>query len=337
MIELLYGEEKYLLETHLKKIKKEFGELEKGINYIQIDSSNILTLIDEALTPSFMYEKKLIIASNTGLFKKAKRGTKTETEKNEKTTKTKEKKSTTDSDKIIDFLNQNKDLFEESVDLIFVEEDADKNKIYKIIDELGKVTKFDVLNLSQLITKLSQICKGYKIETSNDTLKYLVESCGGYMLDLINELRKLIEYTGEGGKITRKEVDMLCIKKIESVIFELTDNLGKKNINEALNVLNNLIYNKEPIQRILVMLYNHFKKIYLTKMAMNENIDLVYALNLKPNQVFLTSKYRHQASYFKNAEIRNVLNALVDLDANYKIGKIDLNIGLESILCMYCS
>ena len=36
-IYLLYGEEKYLLETKLKEIKSLFGECVKGINYIIID------------------------------------------------------------------------------------------------------------------------------------------------------------------------------------------------------------------------------------------------------------------------------------------------------------
>ena len=46
-VKLLYGEETYLLETRLKKIKKEFGELVKGINFIQIDESNANELIDD--------------------------------------------------------------------------------------------------------------------------------------------------------------------------------------------------------------------------------------------------------------------------------------------------
>lgn len=48
------------------------------------------------------------------------------------------------------------------------------------------------------------------------------------MQDLINEIRKLIEFVGANGTITNKEVDLLCIKQIDSVIFDLTDNLGKK-------------------------------------------------------------------------------------------------------------
>ena len=73
------------------------------------------------------------------------------------------------------------------------------------------------------------------------------------MQDIINEMRKQIEYVGEGGKITAETINLLCIKKLDSIIFDLTDNLGKKNITKALEVLNNLIYNKEPVQKILII------------------------------------------------------------------------------------
>ncbi len=38
---LLYGEERFLLENSLKKIKNLFGECLKGINYISIDQGNL--------------------------------------------------------------------------------------------------------------------------------------------------------------------------------------------------------------------------------------------------------------------------------------------------------
>ena len=58
---LLYGEELFLLESSLKKIKNLFGEAIKGINYINIDETNCNELIADIETPSFGYEKKLII------------------------------------------------------------------------------------------------------------------------------------------------------------------------------------------------------------------------------------------------------------------------------------
>lgn len=94
-------------------------------------------------------------------------------------------------------------------------------------------------------------------------LQYLIECCGTNMQDLINETRKLIEYAGEGGKVQKSDIDALCTKKVESVIFDLTDNLGQKKTKEAIDVLHNLIASKEPIQKILITLYNHLKKYIL--------------------------------------------------------------------------
>jgi len=156
------------------------------------------------------------------------------------------------------------------------------------------------------------------------------------MQELINEIRKLIEYVGENGTIQKEDIEKLATKKIESVIFDLTDNLGKKDTLKALEVLHNLIYSKEPLQKILITLYNHFKKIYFTKLAMKYNKDIGTSINLKANQTFLVNKYKIQSKYFTEMELKNILQKIRDLDFNYKNGLIDLQVGLESILCTYC-
>ena len=69
-IYLLFGEELFLLESNLKKIKKQFGDCIKGINYILLDEDNVEEIISDIQTPAFGYEKKLIIARDTGILKK---------------------------------------------------------------------------------------------------------------------------------------------------------------------------------------------------------------------------------------------------------------------------
>lgn len=66
-------------------------------------------------------------------------------------------------------------------------------------------------------------------------------------------------------------------------------------------------------------MYNHFKKIYIVKLAEKYNRDLASSLNLKPNQTFLINKYKMQAKYFTEGEIRGILNDMMTLDANYKV------------------
>lgn len=320
---LLYGEETFLLENCVKKIKTDFGELINGINYIKIDETNIENIVSDISTPAFGFEKKLIIAKDTGILKKE--------------AKKKESKNTIIQKKISEYIEENINSINDSVIIVFIEKEADKIELYKTIEKYGEICNFERLKPVQIIKRLKAICNAYKVNIDESTLNYLLEICGTSMQDLINEIRKLIEYAGEGGTITKNSIDLLAIKQIESVIFDLTDELGRKDISKAIETMNGLIYNKEPIQKILITLYNHFKKLYLLKLAIKYNRNLAESMNLKPNQLFLVNKYKKQSDYFKEEELKTIMEELIKLDSNYKIGLIDISVGLESILCRYCS
>ena len=318
---LIYGEEQYLVQTALNRIKKNFGERVLGINYVVLDESSINEIIPNIQMPAFGYERKLIIVKNSGLFKKDGR----------------KKSASPEQEEIANYINNNMDIILDSIVLVFIEEKVDKNIVYEQIEKNGIIANIEELKQLQLVKKLRQISSMYKVNIDDKTANYLIEVSGTNMQNLINEIRKLIEYVGENGTIIISDVDALATKQIDSVIFELTDNLAVRKIDKSMDVLNNLIYQKEPLQKILITLYNHFKKLYLCSIAINLNKDIVNALNLKPNQTFLVSKYKKQLSYFNQDILKDILEAFVELDYNSKIGKIDIDVGLRSILCRYCS
>ena len=280
-------------------------------------------IISDLETPSFGFEKKLIIAKNTGLFKKEGR-------------KKAKKDDQSIRSKLLEYLKGNFEYIKDSVILVFVEDEADKSDLLEFINKNGIVCNFEYQKPAQIQARIKAITNAYKVNIDNPTLSYFIECCGTDMQDLINEIRKLVEYEGQGGTITKDDIDNLSIKNMESIIFDLTDSLGKKNTKVAIEVLRNLIMAKEPVQKILITLYGHFKKLYLVKLALENNKDIIYALDLKPNQTFLVNKYKMQANYFKTSEIRRILKELCDLDYKYKIGLIDLEVGFESVLCAYC-
>ena len=315
-IYVFYGEEKYLQQEYLRKIKKIFGELSLGINYILLDENNIDTLISDIETPAFGYEKKLIIIRDSNLFKKDCKSPMKE--------------------KFKKYVSENMDIINEAVVIVFIEETVHKMDLYKTVEKNAVMIETKELKPIEIKNRLKRICAMYKVQISDQNLNYLIETAGTSMQDLMNEIRKLIEYAGENGEIQKEDIDKLTIKEIQAIIFDLTDYLGTKNTEKALEVLNNLIYNKEPLQKIIITLYNHFRKIYLTKLALKERRDLVEVLSLKPNQVFLTTKYRKQAEYFKEKEILRILKELIDLDYKSKSGQIDLDIGLKTVLCKNC-
>lgn len=122
-IYLLYGEETYLIESCLKKIKKLFGEKVPGINYIELDEESISnSLMTEIQTPPFGYEKKLIIVKNSGIFKK---------ETKRKVAGLKEIR-----DELEKYLKNNFNDIKDTLILVFVEEGVDKLNITKQIEEV---------------------------------------------------------------------------------------------------------------------------------------------------------------------------------------------------------
>ena len=161
-IYLLYGEETFLLENCLKKIKNNFGEVVDGINFIKIDDTNIDKLISNIEVPAFGFEKKLIIARNTGILKKE--------------AKKKDGINTIIQKRISDYIQGNINMINESCVIVFVEKDVNKLDLYKTIETMGIVCNFEKLKQPQIIKRLKAICNGYKVNIDESTLMYLTEN-----------------------------------------------------------------------------------------------------------------------------------------------------------------
>ena len=220
-IYLLYGEEVFLLESAVKKIKKLFGEIQLGINYIELDDENFITsLMQEIQTPPFGYEKKMIIVKNSALFKK-------ETKK--KVYGLKELRETLEK-----YLQENEKEVKQNLVIVFIEDSAEKLNITKQIEKMGgTICEFELQKPIQIERRLVSIANAYHVNVENGAIMHLIEISGTSMQGLINEIRKLIEYTGEGGTITKKSVDNLAVKTLDSNIFDLTDNLRKEKYSES--------------------------------------------------------------------------------------------------------
>lgn len=160
-IYLLYGEETFLLENSLKKIKSNFGTIVDGINYVKIDDTNIDDFIANIETPAFGFEKKLILARNTGVMKKE--------------AKKKESKNTAIQKNISEYLEDNLEIIKDSVIIVFVEQDVNKVELYKTIEKYGTICNFEKLKPAQIVKRLKAICNAYKVNVDESTLMYLIE------------------------------------------------------------------------------------------------------------------------------------------------------------------
>lgn len=160
MIYLLYGEDNYIKNEFLKKIKKIFGVLSLGINYVQIDEDNVQNIISDIETPAFGYESKLIVARNCGLLKK-------KNSISEKLAEYIEKSASSNGDNKEDILS--------GVELVIIEDDIDKNDLYKVIEKYGTIKECNEAKLPELIKKIKGITSAYGVEIKENTASYFIE------------------------------------------------------------------------------------------------------------------------------------------------------------------
>ena len=111
---------------------------------------------------------------------------------------------------------------------MFIEEEIGASELSKTIQNLGITVNFEKLKPIQIGKRIKAICNAYKVNIDDKTLGFFIETCGTSMQNLINEIRKLIEYVGENGTIKQEDIEKLSIKELDSVIFDLTDSLGQK-------------------------------------------------------------------------------------------------------------
>ena len=309
---LITGDDLFEREKTVEKIKSAFGELVKGINFIVIDKDTINLLQGEVTTYPFGFDKKLIIVNVAN--------------KNQDTEDGASKNDWFDDELMENILN--------SIDMnviVFNGNFQVRSKIYKFVSQNGKCIDCNKpKNKKDIAPWVADLVRKEGKTISNENASYIVHTCGADKMMLYNEIQKLVDFVGERKEITKKDIDEVGIRNLETIIFDLTDSLGARNVTNSIRVLEELLVQKEPIQKILIMIAKHFKSLLITKICMNENRDVANELNIK--FPFIVNKYKEQARRFTREELENVLLDISELDVNSKIGKIDLKTGLEITL-----
>lgn len=309
---LITGDDLFEREKTVEKIKSAFGELVKGINFIVIDKDTINLLQGEVTTYPFGFDKKLIIVNIAN--------------KNQDTDDGASKNDWFDDELMENILN--------SIDMnviVFNSNFQARSKIYKFVSQNGKCIDCNKpKNKKDIAPWVVDLVRKEQKTISNENASYIVHTCGADKMMLYNEIQKLADFVGERKEITKKDIDEVGIRNLETIIFDLTDSLGARNVTNSIRVLEELLMQKEPIQKILIMIAKHFKSLLITKICMNENRDVANELNIK--FPFIVNKYKEQARRFTREELENVLLDISELDVNSKIGKIDLKTGLEITL-----
>lgn len=312
---LFFGNEYFLIRETIIYIKKtllcnEFNDV--NYNNIEGKEAKLEDLLCSAKTMPFFSNKRLIVVNNyLGIINNKK-----------------------EEDLFLRFIQNLPD----HLCLILVSPQIDKRKkIYKSILKNGKVIEFKPFKGNLLIRWIEQrfslegkqIDKGAAIFLANNFDKGLEE--------LNSEINKLITYSGGKEFIEQSDILPIVRTKLENNIFLLMDAIGKKNSENALSILNDIIKEGEAPLWILFMIIRQLRLIYRSLMLLQRGInfnEIQKAINVHP---YALKKAIEQGNNFNITKINKALNLALDIDLKIKRGSMEPKIAVEILVIIISS
>ena len=316
---LICGDDDFLISQEVEKIKSKYEKLEKGINFLVFDKDNMQYLGSELTTYSFFSTSKLIVV-------KIPKSTKKESDDSKESDEKEAKSISWFTDDLKEqVLNKLED-----IELVFVENGKPRATVLKFFTENGKVISIDKNKLPSVIKNIIEYANSKSLKISREDANYLAQIVANDVRTAYNTIDILQDYV-ESDIITRKAIDDIGIKTSETIIFDLTDNLGAKKTKDALKDLDDLLRSNEAIQKILITLTRHFRNLLLVKECTDMNYSVEKELSIPSWQA---GKYKSQSKNFSKDELVRIFKELYKLDTSSKLQPVDVKISLQRIIMM---
>ena len=281
-----------ILDKYVKEILKDNKiSIEELIRY-DLDEVNISNVIMELNTYGLFTNKKIVFASNASFLT---------TDKSE---------IDHDVDEFIKYVNNPSD----NILILSCRKLDGKKNVSKLVKEKFKIVDVNI-NYQDYVKEKT---KGYKF-SSSDIIYFL--SLTTEDIDRINnELDKLLMYKLDDKVITKEDIDLIVVKKIDDNIFDLIEAIIKKDKKRSLTIYNDIVSYGEEIFKILISLSNQIRLLLQVKILSNlDDLDIADKLNLKnPKQLYFL---RQKILNYKKSELVDYLYKLSIMDEELKLGK----------------
>ncbi len=312
---LFYGQEEFLKKYYIDSIEKDILENDlSSLNKIVLEGKFDMQKLEDACeTLPVFSERKLVLVRNSGMFKSGKDGAKQQSVKD-------------------NLLNYLKNVPSYTV-LVFYEEEIDKRlKTVDVVKKNGLIVEFSFQKPAELVKWVLKVFRSYKKEISIEVASYLIEICEQGMTEILNEVKKLVMFVGERSNITLEDIDKVCTKSVKSRIFDLTDAVAEKNLDKALNLLNDMIIIREPLPKILFMITRQLRHVLEMKLLCKEGLSIKDASAKIGIAPFAGGKVANQAKCFSEEKLKEGIKEAFELDLAIKTGRINDRVAAELLI-----
>ncbi len=282
---LLQGDDLFLFDKAFAMIKKACNLTMEDFNFVSFDDDNfsVEKFLDSTQVLPLVDNYRLILIKNVT------------------------KILTADLKKIVPYLQNPVDST-----IVVIYDFENKFSLLKDYCQFVDCKRFDQnMALAVIVKELAK----YGKQISQDAGLTLLDCCNGYLTKAMKEIDKLVYYDLSNNMITKNIVEDCVVKENDFVVFELTEALGKKNVDKAIFLANYL--GKE--QGILSLVSNHFRRMFFVSISDKTDSEIAGQLNIKE---FAVKKIKEQSKNFSKIQLKKIFALLDEIDYKIKSGQM---------------
>ena len=271
------------------------------------NSTNIIGVIVPEIAYPFFSEKRLLLLDGTGILK-------------------------TGKDEFVSIMGN----MPETTCIIICEPEVDKrSKVYKWIKKNGYVGEFLKKNQTEkvLLRWIAALLGKEKKQIRENNARYFLQKTGDDMFQIKNEIDKLIAYAGDREEITQADIDAVASGEVQDKIFDLVDAIARKNKAAALSYYNDLILLKEPPMHILFLIVRQYRILHIiaNMRGLRKPDDAIAKTAGIPR--FAIRKNEQQLRGYGEKMLEKCIEECIQIEEEIKTGRINDQIGVESLIC----
>ncbi|OGC04233.1 DNA polymerase III subunit delta [candidate division WOR-1 bacterium RIFOXYA12_FULL_43_27] len=232
MINLIIGDEEYLIAEELKRIKEKF----KDRSFETLENPSATEIIENLSLPSLFYSSRLIFVYDFDF-------------KND--------------DESFLFALKNLD---PQVELVFIQPHSlDRRRAnYKLMGSVKEFKSFGDWDDEKAAQWVIQYARSIGNAINREDSLLLVAISGKNLFALSSEIKKLSAYCGDKKQIDNDAILALASQQDVNV-FAFSDALKNKNLGKSLRLLEKMIKNNEEMVPLLGLLFSQFRALFLAK------------------------------------------------------------------------
>jgi DNA polymerase-3 subunit delta len=218
--------------------------------------------------------------------------------------------------------------------LVLVAADLDRRTaFYRSLRDDTCMLEFAKVKGWALVRRAEEYLQHHGYRMSSASLTKVIEVAGSDLGALFHELDKLVLYSGHSKEIPDSIVDDLVQGSGQYDIFKLTGAMGRKEIRNALKILDKLLQAGQGPIYIVSMMARHFRQVLIAKELLAQRRgEREIAAAAQVNSYFMDD-FMRQVRVTDRAAAERLYRHLAATDFRLKSSRIDPRVLLEELIC----